>query len=402
MYLFYTSTFLYWAWESNFNDFSKALSYSISVLIVTCPCALALAAPVALALGAAGLNCLHLLAIKMSSIEKLSHVTTLVFDKTGTVTTGKPKLKSIKLIGNDSSESVLQIAASLELGSHHPFAKAIMQAHEEEGGELLNINKIEQHSGRGIEAELDGVKWRLGSEKFAMEVINSKKAPLNNDEFTQIKIWRDEGYSVLFLSNTTQLQAVFCINDPLREGIESFIDTAKETGIQKHIILSGDHQQSVDAVAKQLGITEAYGGLSPRQKLDWVKNYQTTMQKKKKLSKLMMLGDGINDAPTLAVADISLSFSDATDLAKNNSDFILLGKDYQYLGKAFQLMRNTRKIILQNLSWAIAYNIIAVPLAVMGLITPWMAAIGMSLSSLFVVLNSMRLKTQCNDNTGSN
>ncbi len=391
-----TTTFLFWAWKSGFTDTSKALSHTISVLIVTCPCALALAAPVALSLGAAGLNRLHVLAIKMSSIEKLSHVTTLVFDKTGTLTTGEPSVESIKVLGDNTSDKYLQIAASMEQGSHHPFAKALIKKHEKAKGSLLKLKYVEQQSGRGIEAVIGGLHWRLGSESFVMSLvdtlINTEQTHASELDITQVQGWRNQGKSVLYLGNEAGIQALFCIIDPLREGIKSFLLEAKASGIEQYIILSGDHQQSVDAIAKELGITETCGGLSPQQKLDWVRDRQVEIREQSYSSKLMMLGDGINDAPTLAVADLSLSFTDATDLAKNNCDFILLGKDYQYLGNAFELMRKTRKIILQNLSWAILYNIIAIPLAVMGWVTPWMAAIGMSLSSLIVVLNSMRLK----------
>jgi len=401
-----SATFFFWFWKDGFSNLSNALSHTISVLIVTCPCALALAAPVALSLGAAGLNRLHLLAVKMSSIEKLSHVDTIVFDKTGTLTTGEPTVKLVKTVGIIDRDSCLQIAASMEQGSHHPFAKAIIKHHVESscksGGVcfpstplrtgdsaqqdcFLSYKTLEQVSGQGIEAVFDKERWRLGNEIFINEFTNGKN--INAEQIEEIKSWREQGYSVLYLANTKGLQALFCIADPLREGIENFLQQADQLDIKRKIILSGDHQQSVDAIANQLGISEAHGGLSPQEKLQWVRELQEHSKQN-----IMMLGDGINDAPTLAVADISLTFSEATDLAKNNCDFILLDKDYKHLGKAFTLMRNTRSIILQNLGWAIAYNVLAIPLAAIGWITPWMAAIGMSVSSLLVVLNSLRLK----------
>jgi Cu2+-exporting ATPase len=389
-----TATFLFWFWKDDFNNVSNALSHTISVLIVTCPCALALAAPVALSLGAAGLNRLHLLAVKMSSIEKLSQIDTIVFDKTGTLTTGEPTLKSVKATADFGSDKCVQIAASMEQNLYHPFAKAIIKYYaetsQETGGmHFLKASKLELITGQGVDAVFNSEQWHLGNEKFISTFLknNNNRFTLTHDLANQIKAWRAQGKSILYLANTQALQAVFCIQDPQRAGLESFLKQVKELGIKRQVILSGDHQQSVDAIAKQVGISEAYGGMSPQQKLEWVSDLQ---QKSK--YKIMMLGDGINDAPTLAVADVSLTFSEATDLAKNNCDFILLGKDFRYLGKAFQLMRKTRSIILQNLGWAIAYNIIAIPLAAMGWITPWMAAIGMSLSSLLVVLNSMRLR----------
>ncbi len=403
------STFIFWAWKDGFDNLSNAMSHTISVLIVTCPCALALAAPVALSLGAAGLNRLHLLAVKMSSIEKLSHVDTIIFDKTGTLTAGEPIVKLVEAKGITDIDECVNIASSMEQGSHHPFAKAITSyalnniKEQDEGygnnskGKITKVQKtggvtkVIHVSGQGIKARYKDSSWRLGNEKFVANFLgkqNSKHSFFSSiKESEKIKDWRAQGYSVLYLVNNQGLQAIFCIADPLREGVKPFLLQAEQLGIKRQIILSGDHQQSVDAVATKLGISEAHGGMSPQEKLAWVRELQQRSKQK-----IMMIGDGVNDAPTLAVADISLTFSEATDLAKNNSDFILLGKDYKELGKAFLLMKKTRQIILQNLAWAIAYNLFAIPLAVIGVITPWMAAIGMSLSSLLVVLNSLRLR----------
>jgi Cu2+-exporting ATPase len=398
-----TATFFFWLWFGGVDGFSSALSHSVSVLIVTCPCALALAAPVALSLGAAGLNHYHVLAIRMSSIEGFSHVDTIVFDKTGTLTTGSPVVKNISLVceGNQQvkDENVyLSIAALMEKGSQHPFARAILKLAEARGvsHQAVKIDSVKQFPGQGVEAVIKNVHnqesrkktWRLGNEAF-MSSGSIGKMSFSVKTNQEIKQWRNKGYSVLYLSDDSGVQAIFAIVDPLRQGIRSFIRQLDNLGIKRHVILSGDHQHSVTAIANQLGIHEAYGGLSPHDKLEWMRNAQQQQGHNKKI---MMLGDGINDAPTLAMADISLTFSDATDLAQSNADLVVLGKDYTMLGKAFLLMRKTRRIILQNLGWAIAYNIIAVPAATVGWITPWMAAIGMSLSSLIVVFNSLRLK----------
>lgn len=393
-----TATFFFWYWKDGFSDLSNALSHTISVLIVTCPCALALAAPVALSLGAAGLNRLHLLAIRMSSIEKLNDIDTIVFDKTGTLTTGKPTVKTIKTLASTSMEECLQIAASMEQGSHHPFAKAIRKhykQHKQQNVSLIKLQQLEQYLGQGVEAVVNGKRWRLGEDGFVKHLFKDNRDALENNK--EVQVWREQGFSVLYLTNEEGLQAIFCIIDPLRAEIKTFLKQIDTMGIQNKIILSGDHPLSVNSVAKQLGLTEAHGGLSPQQKLEWVRDLQQQTNRK-----IMMIGDGINDAPTLAVADVSLTFTDATDLAKTNCDFILLGKDYKYLGEAFQLMRDTRIIILQNLGWAIAYNILAIPAAALGWITPWMAAIGMSLSSLLVVLNSLRLKNNLSNQESLN
>lgn len=388
------TTYGFWYWI----DTSYALSHMISVLIVTCPCALALAAPVSLSLGAAGLGRLHVLPVRMSSIEKVSHIDTLVFDKTGTLTAGTPIVERIRLTGTLKEGECLHIAASLEQGSQHPFAKAILQAALNSGsGDSCERKAIKNYPGLGVEAILGSGQeqklWRLGNEVFARE----KTFTLAEKVEKEISENRSQGNSILFLSDGESVHAVFYIVDPLRKGIEQFLVQAEQQGIRNKVILSGDHQRSVEAVASRLAITEAYGGLLPHEKLEWLKQYKRRNEQRSggeapASDGVMMFGDGINDAPTLAAADVSLTFSDATDLAKNHSDFLLLGKDFEQLGAAFKLMEKTRVIILQNLSWAIIYNGLAVPAAVVGMVSPWMAALGMSLSSLLVVLNSLRLK----------
>jgi len=383
-----TLTYIFW----QLTEPSLALSHMIAVLIVTCPCALALAAPVSLSLGAAGLSQLHVLPVRMSSIEKLSHVDTVVFDKTGTLTAGTPVLEEIHLVAARDEATCLKIAATMESGSQHPFSKAVIDAAENRAAlkEKIECSELKQYPGQGVEACLIAhdviTRWRFGNETFSRPAGFS----IPEDIQENIDSSRQQGRSILFLSDETSVQAIFTIIDPLRKNIRQFIEQLDSFSIKNKIILSGDNQRSVDAVGRQLGITDIHGELLPHEKLQWLQRYQR--QRTGSERKVMMFGDGINDAPTLAAADVSLSFSDATDLAKNNSDFILLGKGYEQLGSAFSLMRKTRRTILQNLGWAIAYNVLVVPAAVMGFVTPWMAAIGMSLSSLFVVLNSLRIK----------
>lgn len=381
-------TYLFW----QVLEPSLALGHMIAVLIVTCPCALALAAPVALSLGAAGLSQLHVLPVRMSSVEKLSHVDTVVFDKTGTLTAGTPILEKILLVGDLAEASCLKIAASMEFGSQHPFSKAVTDAAEKAGVAHAQVehSELKQFPGQGVEAYIakddDVQRWRLGNEVFSRP--ENFLIPEDVQQFIDAR--REKGQSILFLSNETSVLAVFSITDPFRKNIRQFLLQLDSFAINNTIILSGDNQHSVDAVARQLGVSEAHGELLPHEKLQWLQQYQ--QERSTSGGRVMMFGDGINDAPTLAAADISLTFSDATDLAKNNSDLIVLAKGYEQLGSAFRLMIKTRKIILQNLGWAIAYNILVVPAAAMGFVAPWMAAIGMSLSSLLVVLNSLRIK----------
>ena len=374
-------TLFFWLWA----DATQAISHTIAVLIITCPCALALAAPVSLTLCVAGLARLHMMTLRMSSIERINQVDTVVFDKTGTLTTGIASIQNILLAGRLSTEDCLLYAAKLEEGSEHPFAKAFRHAVKELSTEKLNTIQLKKrlnHLGKGIEAVMDGQKWKLGNEPFA----GTEKR--NVTVLEQTARWRQQGYSVLFLSHQNELQAIFAIKDSLREGIKGFLSHLKTVAphIKRQVILSGDHKQNVAVLALELGITESYGDMSPEDKVKWVTGEQQQGHY------ILMFGDGINDAPTLASAHVSVTFDDATALSQRYSDWVILSKDYKLLTKAIKLMLKTRQIILQNLLWAIAYNVIAIPAAVIGWVTPWIAAIGMSISSLVVVMNALRLK----------
>ena len=305
-------TYMFWSMKGS-ND---ALANTIAVLIVTCPCALALAAPVSLSLGAAGLSKFHVLAMRMSSIEKLSHIDTLVFDKTGTLTSGIPTLEEIIPTADFSLEECLGIATAMEQGSHHPFGKAIIQAAAEKELVLDSYiaSNIKHVASSGVQAEFEHIQtgnyWLLGNMTFTKVEESSLDKALQDN----IEQWRNQGNTVLYLSNESGLQAVFRIIDPLREGIEAFLESAEEQGIRRTAIISGDHEKSVKAIAEQLGISEAHGNLNPEDKLKWLQQQREAFP----TSQIMMFGDGINDAPTLAATDVSMTFSNATDLAKKS------------------------------------------------------------------------------------
>ncbi|CAA6809308.1 MAG: Type cbb3 cytochrome oxidase biogenesis protein CcoI; Copper-translocating P-type ATPase (EC [uncultured Thiotrichaceae bacterium] len=368
-------TAIYWL----VNDPEMALPITVSVLIVTCPCALALATPVALALSSGLFAKMGVLPIKMSMIEGLSQSDTVVFDKTGTLTEGQPTLTKT-LVYNDSefNEAQLQqIASSLEWLSEHPIAHAFKNGNEP----AFLVDELKNHPGSGIAGEIDGQPWQIGKLSFCTDE-SSLKPPLKD----LIHQARQETGIVIGLSRNQQLQGVFILHDPLRAGGQSMIEALKAQGVRNIAILSGDHPDSVSKVAKKLGITEYYGHMQPQDKLAWIQQQQAQGHH------IVMVGDGINDAPTLAAADVSISFTSATDLAQINSDFIIMGKPINVIPKLRTLSQKTRRIIIQNLSWAAAYNFLAVPFAVMGWIPPWGAAIGMSLSSFIVISNSLRLR----------
>ena len=370
-----------------FIDASLALPVTVSVLIVTCPCALALATPVALSLSSGLFAKMGVLPLKMSAIEGLSQSDTIVFDKTGTLTLGQPELRQTLLCQNAHFKNAeyQQIAASLECSSEHPIAKAFKLAQK---NPFLEVDNLKNHPGNGIEGDIKGQRWRLGKLSFCTKKEGSESVSHLMSLQLEINKARQAGDIVIGLSQNEHLECVFILHDPLRQGGDTMIQALLSQGIKKVVILSGDHPDSVAQVAKQLGIEEFHGHMTPHDKLAWIQTQQRQQHN------VIMVGDGINDAPTLAAANVSISFISATDLAQINSDFVIMGQPIDVIPKLRQLSQKSRKIIIQNLSWAAAYNFIAIPFAVVGWIPPWGAALGMSLSSFLVISNSLRLKNK--------
>ena len=369
-----TATAVYWLQ----TDPGNWLSSTIAVLIVTCPCALALATPVALAVSAGRFIELGVLPLRMRALDALACCDWFVFDKTGTLTAGQPAVAEVVPVAELDEDSCLRHAAALAAGSAHPLSYALRQRVPQP---RLATSEVKNVPGAGIQATIEGVEWRLGKPDFAT-------AGVPCDERTRALIAgaRTGGRLVSVLASPAGVQAVLLFEDPLRAGVETLLAGLKDSGVRHFTLLSGDAPDSVQGMGEQLGIEDARGGLSPADKLAWTQAQQAQGRQ------LAMLGDGINDAPTLAAADVSISFADATDLANSSSDFLILGNDASVIVDSRRLARRTRRNIQQNFAWAGAYNLIAVPFAAAGWIPPWGAAIGMSFSSLIVVMNALRLQ----------
>jgi Cu2+-exporting ATPase len=369
-----TATALYWLWA----DPGNWLSSTIAVLIVTCPCALALATPVALAVSAGRFIDLGVLPLRMRALDALARSDLFVFDKTGTLTSGRPVVTAVMPTAGLDEDTCLRHAAALAADSAHPVAHALREAVLRT---RLVTTQVENVPGAGIRGSIEGREWRFGKPDFAAQ-------PADYDEYTRAVIadGRARGQLVSVLANPEGVQAVVSFEDPLRPAIDVMLAGLIDSGVRHLAILSGDAPDSVLRLGRQLGIQDAHGGLSPADKLAWAQQQQAQGRQ------LAMFGDGINDAPTLAVADVSISFADATDLANSSSDFLILGNDAAALVDARRLARRTRRNVLQNLAWAATYNLVTVPFAAAGWIPPWGAAIGMSFSSLFVVMNALRLQ----------
>ena len=372
------ATLGFWLWY----DSTRALPSLIAVLIVTCPCALALATPVALSISAGRFARLNVLPMRMTALEPLSKATTVAFDKTGTLTKGRPVLAAQFQTGKMRDAEALSIATQLEAKSEHPFAHALKSAAANRHLDVCATAHTRNFPGQGVEAELNGAKWRLGGERFAL----ADRDRLSHEG----EIWRDaqllKGRSVVTLSNGKSAVSLFAFEDELRHHVRDSLVKLRQSGIENIAILSGDNPESVLILAKKIGIETAIGGLKPNDKLAWVQKQQS------KGERVVMIGDGINDAPVLTAADAAVSFSGATELARQSSDFVILGSDFTSLTDVFNLSTATGRIIKQNLLWAAGYNLLAVPAAALGFVPPWAAAIGMSVSSLLVVSNAMRLR----------
>lgn len=348
------------------HDVSMLFPATLAVLVISCPCALSLATPAAIASSSRALLEQGVLLTRGAALEVLSGVDTIVFDKTGTLTTGTPSVVSTVINPareGYSQEHVLRIAAHLEADSSHPIAKAFIAVAVERD----SIRDVINHD-NGVEGRVDNIPYRLGNAAFAR---------IKADKFT-------DGLGRIWLTDELGWIARFDLDDGLRDAAASTISALHARGLEL-MILSGDHPQAVASVAERTGINTWYAEQNPGMKMQFLESLQAQGKT------VLMVGDGINDAPVLSVANVSMTVSGASELANSTADFIVTGNSLKYIEYVFQTGSNTRGVIRQNLLWALAYNFLAVPFAAAGLIVPWMAALGMSLSSLLVVLNSGRL-----------
>ena len=357
-------------------DPSRALWVFVSVLVVSCPCALSLATPAALAVATGAFSRLGLLVSRGHAIETLARADHFIFDKTGTLTGGRLRLRQTLPLTGLSAEAALRLAAALEQGSEHAVGAALRQAAE--AGALPPPQALQSHTGQGVEGLLDGRRLRLGRPGFAGALHGLPLPPA-------ARALLATGDTCVALADDSAWLAVFRLGDEVRAEAGALARRLRDFGCGI-TILSGDSAEAVAQVAKALAIEDAHGGMTPQDKHDFIVRLQ------QRGAVVARVGDGVNDAPVLAQAQVSVAMGGGTELARNQADIVLLGEDLGRLAQAVALARRTRRIVRQNLGWAFAYNLSAIPLAMLGWITPWMAGIGMSASSLLVVLNALRLQ----------
>ena len=349
------AVYVFW----HFHQPERAFEVTLALLVISCPCALSLSVPAALAAAHGALARLGVLATRPDALETLSKATDIVFDKTGTLSDAQPGLGSVEVFGDLQARDALAIAAALERDSGHPIAAAFAVAARAD----QQAQQVETVTGRGVQGRLAGVHWYLGRADFA--------AGREDDGF----LWLGDGQRGV---------ARFSLHESPREDADSALRELQAQGLQVHLA-SGDGAEAVQRLADSLGITQAHARQTPEDKLALVRGLQAQGRI------VAMVGDGLNDAPVLAGADVSLAMGEGAPLAQRAADLVLTGATLMRIPAAILLARRTRAIIVQNLGWAMAYNLIALPVAAMGWVTPWLAALGMALSSLIVTVNALRL-----------
>ncbi|MGI6455171.1 MAG: heavy metal translocating P-type ATPase [bacterium] len=373
-------TFAAWLLFSPSDDaFAMALINAVAVLIISCPCALGLATPTAVMVGTSRGAEMGILIKDAQALEQAGRLNAVVFDKTGTLTHGKPTVTDIHP-ADFSEEELIVLAASTESASRHPLAQAVVQLAQKRQISLSQPENVEEISGHGVRARVQGRDVIVGSANFIrnegiiLDGINSAISHLE-----------EQGKSVILCAADHKVAGVFGVADTVRQDARPAVQTLHNMGLEIHL-LTGDTQKTAQTIAEQAGIEHVIAQVLPDQKASRIQQLQNEGKK------VAMVGDGINDAPALAQADIGIALGSGTDIARETGDIILIQSDIQGVSKAIRLSRETLKKIKQNLFWAFFYNVCAIPLAALGYLNPMIAAAAMALSSVTVVTNSLRLK----------
>ncbi|MGF1909658.1 cadmium-translocating P-type ATPase [Vibrio kasasachensis] len=351
------ATWFYWQQ----NKPEDAFWIMLAVLVATCPCALSLATPTALTCATSRMGNFGILLRKSHVFETLCKVNHLIVDKTGTLTHGDIEISNVTLHGDIDKAQALKLASALESHANHPLARAFRPFHDSQ----VIVDNIENVIGSGISGIYNGQAVKIGSAGF---VLDGRQASAAN---------------AIYLSINEVHVATFAYQDPIRKESKEFIAKFRAAGI-KVTLLTGDSMQNAQLVADQIGIDDVVAEAKPQDKLEYLKSGTDN-------DITMMIGDGINDAPTLAGAHLSIAMGGGTDVAKASADMVLLGDNLDRILKARELALKTRRIIAENLAWSLGYNLLILPLAVAGLVAPYFAVVGMSASSIIVVSNSLRL-----------
>jgi len=360
--------------------FAAALMNAIAVLVIACPCALGLATPTAIMVGTGRGASLGVLIKNAESLERAHKINTIVFDKTGTITSGTPSVTDIQSFNEANEQTVLRLAASLENKSEHPLGAAIVREAKNRSLVLDETDSFQSQTGFGVEASVNGRKAFVGSEKM-MRDASIDIAPASY----AILRFSEQGKTPVLVAADGKLIGIIAVADTLRPESNKTVAELKEMGFDL-VLLTGDNSRTTHAIAAQVGIEHVFAEVLPQEKAAKIQE----LQSKGKI--VAMVGDGINDAPSLAQADVGITLGTGTDIAMETADITLMKSDLRGVLRAIRLSRQTMRTIKQNLFWAFAYNSIGIPLAAMGMLNPMFAAGAMALSSVSVVTNSLRLR----------
>ncbi|MFT8313797.1 MAG: heavy metal translocating P-type ATPase [Clostridium sp.] len=375
------------AWLISGKSGVFSLTIFISVLVIACPCALGLATPTAIMVGT-GKGAEYGVLIKSGVALETSHkIQTIVFDKTGTITEGKPKVTDIIVTEGINEKDIIKIAASAEKRSEHPLGEAIVKRAEEDAVELIDVSDFKAIPGHGIEVNVDSKIILLGNKKL----MDSSGISLTGFEEESDRLAR-EGKTPMYIASKEKLMGIIAVADIVKENSKKAIEKLHKMGVEVAMI-TGDNKKTAEAIAKQVGIDRVLSEVLPQDKANEVKKLQAEGKK------VAMVGDGINDAPALAQADIGIAIGSGTDVAMESADIVLMRSDLMDVPTAIELSKKTIKNIKENLFWAFGYNILGIPVA-MGilylfggpLLNPIIAALAMSFSSVSVLTNALRLK----------
>ncbi len=368
---------------------SRAIIYTVAVLIIACPCALGLATPISIVVGSGKGASMGILVKKADSLEKIKKITTICFDKTGTITEAKPKVTDFvayevpgEVVEKDKYEAKLvQYIASLEHKSEHPLAKAVVDYSDKNGLELLDVKNVEAVTGKGIFGVVDGDEVLIGNKEF----LASKKVMRCAELDEKAEKLAEDGKTVLFFAIGGKQKGILALQDKEKPSSKRAIELLHKQGI-KTVMMTGDNEKVAKAIAKEVGIDEVLAKVTPAGKVEKIKELRA------KGEFVAMVGDGINDAPALATADVGIAMGTGTDIAIESGDIVLVKGDLMKAVEAIELSHATLRNIKQNLFWAFIYNSVGIPVAALGLLNPMFSAVAMAFSSVSVVLNALRLK----------
>jgi len=362
-------TFVSWLFIS--GDFQQSLISSVAVLVIACPCALGLATPTAIMVGT-GKGAKHGILIKGGEALETAHkIKSIILDKTGTITKGKPEVTDII----EYSKDAFLVAASLEKNSEHPLADAILQ--KAMGKELYKVTEFKAIPGHGITGKIGKKTYFFGN----MRLMKRENVKINTEEVNRLE---NHGKTVMMLSSGKKALAIIAVSDQVKQSSRDAISLFHKLSIEVYMI-TGDNERTANAIAEEVGITNYFAEVLPEDKANYVKKLQEK-------GPVAMVGDGINDAPALAQADIGIAMGSGTDVAMETGDIVLMKDDLLDVAKSIKLSRQTMSKIRQNMFWALIYNTIGIPVAAFGMLNPMIAGAAMALSSVSVVSNSLLLK----------